>query len=78
MFLTTATPIQVNSTLIANVVYDMAGSLLEVEFRDGAIYQYSAVPEAVYQVLIAADSKGAYFNRQIRNHFRYRRVRPPK
>lgn len=71
-----ATP--VNSTMLANVAYDMAGSLLEVEFRDGAIYQYSAVPEAIYQALIAADSKGAYFNRQIRDHFSYGRVRPPK
>jgi len=78
MALTTATAIPVNSTLLASVAYDVNGCLLELEFRDGTIYQYSAVPEIVYQELIAADSKGTYFNRQIRNHFSYRRVRSPK
>lgn len=78
MTLTTTTVIQVTSTLLASVAYDTVGLLLELELRDGAIYQYSAVPEIVYQELIAAESMGVYFNRRIRNHFSHRRVRPPK
>jgi hypothetical protein len=77
MTLTKATVIQVTSTLLASVAYDKVGLLLELEFRDGAIHQYSAVPETVYQELIVAESKGVYFNRHIRDHFSHRRVRPP-
>ena len=47
---------------------------LELEFRSGAIYHYFAVPHAVVQGLIAAESKGAYFNRHVRNRFRYQRL----
>jgi hypothetical protein len=49
-------------------------AILELEFRSGAIYRYFAVPPAVVEGLIAAESKGAYFNRHIRNHFRYQRL----
>ena len=47
---------------------------LELEFRSGAIYRYFAVPQAVFQELIAAESKGAYFNRHVRNRFRDQRL----
>ncbi len=49
-------------------------AILELEFRNGAIYRYFAVPPALVEGLIAAESTGAYFNRPIRNHFRYQRV----
>lgn len=75
---TIATPVPVNSTLLASVAYNIAGSLLQLEFCDGAIYQYSAVPETIHQGLLVADSKGVYFNRQIRSRFRHLRLRGPK
>jgi hypothetical protein len=43
--------------------------------REGALYRYFAVPQAVFEELLTATSKGAYFNRHIRNHFRYQRIR---
>ncbi len=49
-------------------------AILELELRSGAIYRYFAVPPAVVQGLIAAESKGAYFNRHISNHYRYQRL----
>ena len=48
--------------------------ILELEFRTRTVYRYFAVPPAIFQDLIAAPSKGAYFNRNIRNRFRYQRV----
>jgi KTSC domain len=75
---TAAAPIPVNSTLLANVIYDVEESRLALEFCDGAIYLYFAVPQAIHQDLLAADSKGSYFNSQIRSCFRYTRLRPPK
>jgi hypothetical protein len=61
------------SSVLASMRYSNE-AILELEFRTGAIYRYVAVPPAVVEGLIAAESKGAYFNRYIRNHFRYQRL----
>ena len=42
--------------------------------RSGAIYRYFAVPQTVFERLIAAESKGAYFNHHVRDCFRYQRL----
>ena len=49
--------------------------LLEVEFHSGSIYQYSSVPEALYQGLMQAASKGAYFHDHIKERYPFRQVR---
>ena len=61
------------SSLLSSMGYSIEATL-ELEFRSGAIYRYFAVPQAVFQKLIAAESKGAYFNRHVRNGFRYQRL----
>lgn len=64
----------VTSTSLASVGYDPGGSVLEVEFRSGAVYRYYSVPRGVVSDLLAAPSKGAFLNRHIRDRFRYARV----
>jgi len=71
MTLMETVPVPVDSTLLASVNYDVGESILQLAFRDGAIYRYFAVPAAIYNDLLAADSKGVYFNRKIRNCFPY-------
>jgi hypothetical protein len=78
MTLTKAVPVPVDSTLLASVMYDVSESTLQLEFRDGAIYRYWNVPPAIHNGLLAADSKGSYFNREIRNCFQYIRLRRPQ
>jgi hypothetical protein len=68
-----ATPTPVQSSLLASIAYS-ANATLELEFRSGALYRYFAVPHAVFEQLLHADSKGAYFNRNIRNRFPYQRL----
>jgi len=63
----------VESSVLASIGYTIDATL-EIEFRTGAIYRYVAVPEAVFHGLIAAESKGAYFNRHVRTHFHYQRL----
>jgi KTSC domain-containing protein len=63
--------IAVESTTLATVGYDDASSILQLEFRSGANYQYFEVPATAYQGLLDAPSKGSYFNQSIRGHFRY-------
>ena len=46
--------------------------LLRPEFSRGAVYEYFSVPLTVYEALLAAPSKGRYFNQAIRGGFWYR------
>lgn len=61
------------SSLLAAMRYSPQATL-DLEFRSGAVYRYFTVPRAIAQGLRAADSKGAYFNRYIKNHFPYQRL----
>ena len=64
----------VESSTLATVGYDQRGELLELEFRSGAVYRYFAVPTAVHESLLAAASKGSYFNQAIRSRYQFVRV----
>ncbi len=61
--------IAVESSSLATVAYCHQRAILQVEFRDGSIYHYFGVPIHTYRDLLQDDSKGAYFNRHIRNLF---------
>ena len=68
--------IELNSTALEAATYQDQLALLELEFRDGAIYPYCDVPAQTYQELLLAESKGAYFHCHIRNRFAYAKVHP--
>lgn len=56
----------VRSSNLASVGYDPQTRILEIEFRNGAIYQYRGVPSAVFLTLMYSPSPGRYFNAAIR------------
>ena len=56
----------VQSSNIASVGFDLTASILEVEFVKGGIYQYSGVPEYIYQEFMSSGSKGQYFDQNIK------------
>jgi hypothetical protein len=58
--------IPVGSTNLVSVGYDDATSMLEAEFLKSGVYQYYGVPREIYDQLMAAPSKGAYFNAVIK------------
>ena len=66
--------ILVNSSNIITVGYDRAAGVLEIEFQSGKIYQYMGVPEAVYQALMTASSKGEFFHDNILKEFDFAEV----
>jgi len=68
-----STDIPVDSSLIRSVSYG-TDATLTVHFHSGAVYRYFTVPRTILDAFLAASSKGAYFNRHIREHFRYQRV----
>jgi len=65
---------QVSSSNIVSVGYDQQNETLEVEFRDGAVYQYYNVNKNLYDQFMAASSKGQFLAYQIKNVFPYSRV----
>jgi hypothetical protein len=65
----TASPVPIDSTVLASAQYDVIESRLRLEFRSGAIYLYFNVPASIYEGLLAADSKGSFFSRHIRPVF---------
>jgi hypothetical protein len=44
-------------------------NVLEVRFCNGGLYQYLDVPESVLAQLMRANSKGRFFNQQIRGRY---------
>lgn len=67
--------VYVRSSHLQAVGYDPITATLEIRFIDGAIYRYADVPEAIHAGLMAAQSKGGYFDRHIKPRYRYRKVR---
>jgi len=65
----------VRSSNIRSVGYDPASRTLEVEFQSEGVYQYSSVPENVYQGLMQAASKGSYFHDHIKDRYLCKQVR---
>ena len=61
----------VQSSDLLSVGYDERTLTLEIEFRDGSIYQYTRIPKQVYVELMSADSKGTYFSQYIRDNCLY-------
>ena len=57
-----------------SVGYDQTNQVLEVEFPSGTIYQYLDIPPAIYKGLWEAESKGRYFNSEIRDTYEFVRV----
>ena len=64
----------VESSTLGSAGHDAQSAVLELQFRNGAIYQYFLVPPSVYRRLLAARSKGAYFNQNIRGRYPFQRV----
>jgi len=57
-----------SSSAIRAVGYD--GDTLTVEFHSGRIYDHPGVPHSVFEGLLRASSKGAYYNQHIRGRYR--------
>ncbi len=64
----------VDSSNIAAVGYDEDSSTLQVEFNNGALYQYFDVPENIFEELRDAGSVGGYLAAHVKGSYRYSKV----
>lgn len=67
--------IAIISEVLKSVGYDETTGTLEVEFKNGGVYEYSDVPADEYSALMLAPSKGTYFGDHIRDAHRFKRIK---
>jgi lysyl-tRNA synthetase class 2 len=63
------------STVLRWIEFDAKSSVLRIELVTGEIYSYPHVPQAIFNALLAAKSKGQFFNAHIRDHYRFVRLK---
>lgn len=56
----------VTSSELASVGYNPTSQTLEVEFKNGGVYEYHGVPATVHSALMNAPSHGKYFNQYVK------------
>ena len=57
----------VESSNLKRVGHDPKKKILQVEFHNGAIWNYTPVSTPLYNNFLVADSKGVFFNAKIKN-----------
>ena len=62
------------SESIAAIGYDDDAEALEVEFVTGRVYRYRGVSQDVFEDFRQAPSKGAFFNRHIKDAYAWEQV----
>jgi hypothetical protein len=68
--------VPVDSSSIDSIGYEK--NILEVGFRNGGVYQYFDVPEETLIMLLQADSKGRFFNQNVRGRYASKRLKAPQ
>lgn len=59
------------STNLDLVGYSRKYQILDIQFQNGGSYRYFNVPRKVYEALMRADSKGEYYNDNIKGNTDY-------
>jgi hypothetical protein len=66
---------RVQSSVMTFVKYDDDACELDITFTSGKTYRYREVPMEIYDGLLDAESKGGFFNDNIKDAFAYSEVR---
>lgn len=61
----------VDSSAIASIEYTQ---ILDVKFKSGTSYRYFGIPEDVYFGFRDSDSKGKFFQQNIKNRYTFERM----
>lgn len=57
------------SSMLTSIGFDSATSILEIEFKNGTVWQYNEFPEYMWYEFQSAESKGKYFHANIREQY---------
>ncbi len=61
--------IKVSSSAISAIGYDSSTSTMRIVFIESGPYDYHSVPEHIFTAFLQSNSKGAYYNDHIRDHY---------
>lgn len=61
--------IWVSSSAISAVGYDHETQRMQIKFVQGRTYTFCGVPQHIFDGLLSAASKGAYYDRHIRDRY---------
>lgn len=64
----------VESTLIARYGYDSEKQEMDIEFHQGGLYRYFAVPQEAFNAFLQAPSKGKHFLRFIKGAYEFQKL----
>jgi len=64
--------ILIESNSINKVKYEFG--ILEIVFHNGGYYKYFDVSEDIYESFLSSNSKGSYFNKCIKNIYKYQKI----
>lgn len=59
----------VDSSMISSIGYDYLSSILEIEFKNGIVWNYPNFPEYLWHEFEIADSKGKFFHLNIKKQY---------
>ena len=66
---------KLSSSRIRSAGYDAKAQILEIEFSDGKIIQYSGVSQEVHRQLMASPSPVSFYEDKIAESYREKRLR---
>lgn len=59
----------IESSMISSIGYEVDSSTLEIEFKNGAVWQYFDFQESQWYAFEGAESQGKFFHREIKNQY---------
>lgn len=65
----------VESTAVRALDYDLPRRTLRITFVSGERYLYRGVPPETHRAFLAAESKGRFFQAQVRDRYPFERLR---
>lgn len=66
--------LHVTSSAVTEAAYDETTQTLFLKFPNGSEYAYEGVPHEEVTALLSAESVGAFFNREIKTQYPFRKV----
>ena len=66
--------VKVSSSNIRSIGYEESTKTLEIEFKQGSVYQYKGVPKNIFENLMNANSHGTYFHSYIKDKYPTSRI----
>lgn len=64
----------IESSNLSKAIYNVDTKLLDVEFKNGAKYQYEEVPHQIFTRMRMSESQGKYFNTEISKKYKYKKI----